>query len=219
MTTFSSLRQFAPLLLLASVTMGCTNGTVQTVRQETSSTTTAASTVILVDDLGFPIASSNMPHGTAYTGPDLGYTRPPAEPLTDEQIASQVNDVAVGPCEPTDEREWCRQFYADTAPPTMTAASDPAPTVTGWFNGPVTVTWTAADSSGPATQSGPGVASNERLEHTVTSKLSCDRRQNCGRGATTASIDSTHRSSQSPATSASMCRRNEIRDLEQRFRD
>jgi hypothetical protein len=82
---------------------------------------------------------------------------------------------------------------SDTIPPNVTGAPDRSPT-NGWFNGPVTITWTATDpspSSGTPTTPSPTTISAEGANQVVTSGLSCDPGGNCASGHYTVSIDRT----------------------------
>ena len=80
---------------------------------------------------------------------------------------------------------------ADTTPPVVTGTPDRAPNSSGWYNAPVTITWSSVDpepSSGTPTVPAPTTANLEGT-HTYTSGQSCDPAGNCATGALTLSID------------------------------
>jgi len=82
----------------------------------------------------------------------------------------------------------------DTTPPIVTGTPDRAPNTAGWYNAPVTITWTATDpspSSGAPTVPAPSVVSSEGANQTITSMSSCDPAGNCATGSLTLSIDTT----------------------------
>lgn len=80
---------------------------------------------------------------------------------------------------------------ADTVAPTVTGTADRQPNGNGWYDGDVTVTWSAIDpdpSSGTPTTPPPTLA-NQEGTHTYTSGQSCDPAGNCAMGTATLSID------------------------------
>lgn len=75
--------------------------------------------------------------------------------------------------------------WSDTTPPVVIGVPDRQPNAAGWYNAPVTVTWTAADpapSSGTPTTPPAVVAVTEGTAVTVVSQPSCDPAGNCGLG-------------------------------------
>jgi hypothetical protein len=103
------------------------------------------------------------------------------------------------------------QIYAtqinEMVPPTVTGTPDRAANAAGWYNGDVTVHWTATDpdpSSGTPTQPSDTLASLEGA-HTYASGQSCDPAGNCATGSVTLKIDKsapTISASKSPAANA-----------------
>ncbi|WP_327009772.1 hypothetical protein OHA72_22590 [Dactylosporangium sp. NBC_01737] len=79
----------------------------------------------------------------------------------------------------------------DTTPPVVTGAPDREPGAGGWYTGDVTVTWTATDNGGSATQPALTIASTEGAAVAYTSEPSCDPSGNCAVGSVPISIDRT----------------------------
>jgi N-acetylneuraminic acid mutarotase len=80
----------------------------------------------------------------------------------------------------------------DTTAPIVRGSADRAPNAAGWYNAPVTVTWTAEDADDQTVpQPAPTFANNEGANVTYTSGATCDSAGNCGSGAITLSIDRT----------------------------
>ena len=80
----------------------------------------------------------------------------------------------------------------DSTPPTVTGTPDRPANSVGWYNAPVTITWSVRDpapGSGVATAPPPTLASAEGNNVTYTSGLACDGAQNCATGSLTLSID------------------------------
>ena len=70
----------------------------------------------------------------------------------------------------------------------MTGAPDRAPDHNGWYNAPVTITWTSTDpapSSGTPTTPPPTTLSADGANQTATSAKSCDPAGNCATGTVT----------------------------------
>jgi len=99
----------------------------------------------------------------------------------------------------------CLMLNIDKTPPTLTATPSPAPNAAGWNKGPVTVTFTCADSlSGPTGNPSPFADSTEGITP-VTASCS-DRAGNTGSTTLTVKIDVTPpviAASISPAPNAS----------------
>jgi len=73
-------------------------------------------------------------------------------------------------------------------PPVVTGTPDRAPNANGWYNAPVTITWTsvsAPGSPGTPTTPPPVTLSTEGTNQTVTSAKSCDPAGNCATGTVT----------------------------------
>jgi len=82
----------------------------------------------------------------------------------------------------------------DTVPPTVTGLADRPANGAGWYNAPVTITWSADDpspSSGTPTTPPPTLVDSEGANQTITSDPSCDPAGNCATGSVTISIDKT----------------------------
>jgi hypothetical protein len=76
----------------------------------------------------------------------------------------------------------------DDQPPVVTGNPDRAPNANGWYNAPVTITWTSIDpapSSGTPNTPPPVTLSTEGANQTVTSAKSCDPAGNCATGTVT----------------------------------
>jgi hypothetical protein len=83
---------------------------------------------------------------------------------------------------------------SDVEPPTVTGTPDRSPNAAGWYDAPVTITWSAVDpdpSSGLATQPAPTVANIEGAGVVYASEPSCDPAGNCASGSLALSIDMT----------------------------
>ena len=73
-------------------------------------------------------------------------------------------------------------------PPNVTGTPDRAPNANGWYNAPVTITWTSvagAGSPGTPTTPPPVTLSTEGANQKVTSAQSCDPAGNCATGTVT----------------------------------
>ncbi|WP_156213540.1 carboxypeptidase-like regulatory domain-containing protein [Lentzea aerocolonigenes] len=92
----------------------------------------------------------------------------------------------------------------DRARPTVTGSPDrPAPS--GWYNSPVTITWSSTDptpSAGPPSTPAPTIVQAEGRDQAVSSSESCDPASNCAIGGYRVSIDRTPPSLATPAWSA-----------------
>jgi hypothetical protein len=76
----------------------------------------------------------------------------------------------------------------DDQPPAVTGSPDRSPNANGWYNAPVTITWTSIDpapSSGLPTTPPKVTLSTEGANQTVTSANSCDPAGNCATGTIT----------------------------------
>ena len=82
---------------------------------------------------------------------------------------------------------------SDTAPPAVTGTPDRAPNAGGWYNGDVTINWSANDpepSSG-APNTPAATLANQEGTNTYTSGQSCDQAGNCAAGNLVLKIDKT----------------------------
>lgn len=85
------------------------------------------------------------------------------------------------------------ELPTDNTPPVVVGLPDREPNTAGWYNGDVTIHWTASDpepSSGEPTQPDPTIASLEGV-NTYTSADSCDPLNNCANGSLELKIDKT----------------------------
>ena len=83
---------------------------------------------------------------------------------------------------------------ADITPPIVTGAAATPPNANGWYNGNVTIHWTATDpepSSGQPAAVPDTTASTEGANQTFTSPPACDGNANCATGTIKLSIDKT----------------------------
>ena len=84
--------------------------------------------------------------------------------------------------------------YAPRGAVVVTAAPDRAANTAGWYNAPVTVTWSATEPDAPATlvaAPAPTSVAGEGAFQTVTSGPACDAAGSCGTGRALVSIDVT----------------------------
>lgn len=82
---------------------------------------------------------------------------------------------------------------ADATPPEVTGTPDRAPNAAGWYSGPVTVHWTAADPDNASTALAlppDTVLSADGASQVITSGQACDPAGNCATGSATLYIDS-----------------------------
>lgn len=89
----------------------------------------------------------------------------------------------------TTPAEFTLTITADTTAPVITAVPDRAPSANGWYTGPVTITWTATDNSGPVSAPAPVTVTTDGAEQDVVSAHVCDPSGNCARGHTVVSLD------------------------------
>lgn len=83
---------------------------------------------------------------------------------------------------------------ADTTPPSVIGSTDRSANAAGWYNAPVTITWSSTDpspSSGAPSTPPSTAASTEGFDVIYTSGPSCDPAGNCATGSLTFSIDET----------------------------
>ena len=99
-------------------------------------------------------------------------------------ISGDGSHLLVSPL--TDQKIYERTLPpSDSTPPAVTGTPDRASNPAGWYNGPVTVTWTSADpapSSGIPTTPAASIISTEGTNLSVTSGTSCDPANNCATG-------------------------------------
>ncbi len=129
-----------------------------------------------------------VPDGITLTKPEIvlnnGLTIPfTLHPITGDRHAFIIFNETTG------------TVIVDDQPPNVTGSPDRAPNANGWYNAPVTITWTSVDpapSSGTPTTPAPTVVSAEGTNQTVTSGKSCDPAGNCSTGTVTGiSLDTT----------------------------
>ncbi len=113
-----------------------------------------------------------------------------ADPLTNSDNSIRTNGF-----DPSAGAGFCySRPHSDNVAPVVTGAPDRAPNDAGWYNAPVTITWTSVDpapSSGAPNQPDPTIASTEGSNRDFRSSLSCDPVLNCAFGSTALSIDLT----------------------------
>ena len=86
------------------------------------------------------------------------------------------------------------QVQFDNVPPVVTGSLNRTPNAAGWYNAPVTISWSASDpapSSGTPTTPASTVSSTEGANVVYTSGPSCDPQGNCATGSLSLSIDQT----------------------------
>src|SRR5580658_9669271 len=76
-------------------------------------------------------------------------------------------------------------------PPVVTGTPDRPANANGWYNAPVTITWSSTDSSGTATTPDPTTVSANGADQVITSGQSCDQAGNCATGSYVLNIDTT----------------------------
>ncbi len=82
----------------------------------------------------------------------------------------------------------------DDQPPVVTGTPDRPAKANGWYNAPVTITWSSTDpqpSSGTPTTPDPTTVSTDGASQVITSGKSCDPAGNCATGSYALSIDQT----------------------------
>jgi VCBS repeat-containing protein len=79
----------------------------------------------------------------------------------------------------------------DDQPPVVTGTPDRPANANGWYNAPVTITWSSTDSSGTATTPDPTTVSANGADQVITSGQSCDQAGNCATGSYVLNIDTT----------------------------
>ncbi len=82
----------------------------------------------------------------------------------------------------------------DDQPPNVTGTPDRQPNANGWYNAPVTITWSSVDppfSSGTPNTPDPTTVTGEGTSQAITSGKSCDPAGNCATGSVTLSLDET----------------------------
>jgi hypothetical protein len=122
-----------------------------------------------------------VPEGITLTSPEVilnnGLTIPfQLHPVTGIRHAYIIFNTSTG------------SIVVDDQPPTVTGNPDRAPNANGWYNAPVTITWTSVDpapSSGLPTTPAATTVSAEGANQTVTSAQSCDPAGNCAVGKVT----------------------------------
>lgn len=70
----------------------------------------------------------------------------------------------------------------DTTPPVVTGTPDRTPNVNGWYNAPVTITWSASDPDSPVTAPPPTMLTTDGTGQMATSGQVCDTSGNCATG-------------------------------------
>ncbi|HUZ35804.1 MAG TPA: putative Ig domain-containing protein [Streptosporangiaceae bacterium] len=90
--------------------------------------------------------------------------------------------------------ETTGSVLVDDQPPVVSGTADRSPNANGWYNAPVTITWSSTDpapSSGTPTTPAPTTVTTEGANQVITSGQSCDPAGNCATGGYTLSLDKT----------------------------
>jgi hypothetical protein len=129
-----------------------------------------------------------VPDGITLSGPEIILSNGLVVPFTVPVITNQLNAYIIF-------NQTTGSVTVDDQPPVVTGSTDRAPNANGWYNAPVTITWTSVEPNGAAgtpTTPPPVTLSTEGANQTVTSAKSCDPAGNCATGAVTGlNIDTT----------------------------
>jgi hypothetical protein len=120
-----------------------------------------------------------VPDGITLLSPEIvlnnGLTIPfTLHPITGDRHAFIIFNATTG------------TVLVDDQPPAVTGSPDRDPNANGWYNSPVTITWTSVDpspSSGTPTTPTPTTVSTDGANQTATSDKSCDPAGNCATGS------------------------------------
>jgi hypothetical protein len=122
-----------------------------------------------------------VPDGITLNNPTITLTNGITIPFKLPPITGELNAYIIF-------NETTGAVTVDDQPPVVTGSTDRAPNANGWYNAPVTVTWTSIEPNGAAgtpTTPPPVTLSTEGANQTVTSAKSCDPAGNCATGAVT----------------------------------
>jgi Carboxypeptidase regulatory-like domain/Bacterial Ig-like domain (group 1) len=119
-----------------------------------------------------------VPDGITLTNPRIVLTSGLIIPFKLPPITGELNAYIIF-------NETTGTVTVDDQPPVVTGSTDRAPNANGWYNAPVTITWTSVEPNGAAgtpTTPPPVTLSTEGANQTVTSAKSCDPAGNCATG-------------------------------------
>jgi Carboxypeptidase regulatory-like domain len=142
---------------------------------------------------GFPLSSAGIatvtvPNGTTLNNAKVVLTNGLTIPFTLKPLTGTVHAYIIF-------NATTGQVIVDDQPPVVKGAPDTSPNASGWYNAPVTITWTSTDpapSSGTPTTPPPTLLSTDGANQTATSAKSCDPGGNCATGTVTGiNIDTT----------------------------
>ena len=135
---------------------------------------------------GFPLNSSGkatvtVPNGVTLDNARVVLSNGLTIPFTLKPLTGIVHAYIIF-------NETTGQVIVDDQPPVVTGTPDTSPNASGWYNAPVTITWTSIDpapSSGTPTTPPPTTLSTDGANQTATSAPSCDPAGNCATGTVT----------------------------------
>jgi hypothetical protein len=119
-----------------------------------------------------------VPDGITLTNPRIVLSNGLHIPFTLPAISGQLNAYIIF-------NETTGGVIVIDQPPVVIGTTDRAPNANGWYNAPVTITWTSIEPNGAAgtpTTPPPITLSTEGANQTVTSAKSCDPAGNCATG-------------------------------------
>jgi hypothetical protein len=129
-----------------------------------------------------------VPDGITFVNPRIVLNNGLIINFTLPPITNQLNAYIIF-------NETTGSVTVDDQPPVVTGTTDRAPNANGWYNAPVTITWTSIEPNGAAgtpTTPPPVTLSTQGANQTVTSASSCDPAGNCATGTVTGlNIDTT----------------------------
>ena len=123
----------------------------------------------------------DVPDGITLTSPQIVLSNGLIIPFTLHPITGNLHAYIIF-------NETTGTVIVDDQPPVVTGTPDRAPNANGWYNAPVTITWTSFEpnpSVGTPTTPAPVTLSTEGANQTVTSANSCDPEGNCATGSVT----------------------------------
>jgi hypothetical protein len=122
-----------------------------------------------------------VPNGITLNDPEIVLNNGLVIPFTLSALTSNLHVYLIF-------NETTGTVIVDDQPPVVTGAPDRAPNANGWYNAPVTITWSSTEPNpalGAPTTPAPTVVSTQGANQTVTSGKSCDSAGNCATGTVT----------------------------------